>query len=93
MERDPAATPRLLVAELEGESLVLGRHQRASSALAQGHGFQVARRLGGGRTVAAGAGRLGVLLGLPAPGALMPSPVAADKLINRYVRARATETR
>ena len=90
MDEAPGAAPRLVVAELAGDALVLGRHQRASSALAldavAAAGLPIVRRAGGGRTVRAGAGTLGVLLAVPSIGALLPAAVGADKVINRYVR-------
>lgn len=90
MDAQADAVPRLVVAEITGEAVLLGRHQRASSALdraaVEAAGLPVHRRLGGGRALRAGAGTVGVLLALPDPGALLPSPVGADKVINRYVR-------
>lgn len=75
----PAAEARLVVAELTGDALVLGRHQRRSSALADAP-LPVVRRRGGGRTLRAGDGVVGVQLSLPAPG------VPLDRVINRQVR-------
>ncbi|AKU91003.1 hypothetical protein [Vulgatibacter incomptus] len=86
VESDPR--PRLLIAGLRGEAVLLGRHQRAASALARA-GLEersVARRSGGGRAIRAGDGTIGVLLALPRMGALLQDPATADKLINRYVR-------
>lgn len=84
------ARPALLVAELVGQAVLLGRHQRASSALSleavREAGLPVHRRLGGGRAVLAGTGMLGVALALPRAGALAPLPVGPEKVINRYVR-------
>ena len=68
----------LIVAELTGNALLCGRFQRGPAG--------VLRRAGGGRTVRAGAGTLGLLLYVPASGGLLPQPVPADKVINRYVR-------
>ncbi len=84
----PGAAPVLLVAELAGEAVSLGRHQRAPSALAQveAAGLQVHRRIGGGRALLAGEGSIGVLLALPGAGALLAAGIGADKVINRYVR-------
>lgn len=86
----PDARPTLLVAELAGDAVLLGRHQRASSALSlsavEDAGLVVARRLGGGRAVRVGAGTLGVALAVPSTGALLPAPVGPAKVINRYVR-------
>lgn len=82
--------PRLVLANLEGEAILLGRHQRAASALerqaVEEAGLPVHRRPGGGRALVAGSGRLGVYLGLPRPDALLDSPIPVDRVINRYVR-------
>lgn len=88
MDERPDAVPQLVIAELAGDALLLGRHQRVSSALSRDAvaGLELVRRLGGGRTVRAGAGTIGVLLAVPSTGALLPAPVGADKVINRYVR-------
>lgn len=85
-EVDPA--PILVVAELKGPSILLGRHQRLSSALASERldGLEVHRRLGGGRAILASDGTLGIYLVVPGIGSLLSAPVGADKLINRYVR-------
>jgi len=88
-EVERSGVPTLLVAELSGDALLLGRHQRASSALspsALSGPIAVARRAGGGRTIAAGQGRIGVALALPDAGALLGGPIGADKVVNRYVR-------
>lgn len=83
-------TPRLLLAELAGEAILLGRHQRARSALDrsawEASGLPIARRPGGGRALVAGAGRIGLYLALPRPDALLDGPIPADRVINRYVR-------
>lgn len=90
MVEDPHALPVLLVAELEGPSILLGRHQRFRSALdvekVRGAGMPVHRRLGGGRAVLAPDRTLGIYLAMPRPGSLLPAPVGPDKLINRYIR-------
>lgn len=79
--------PRLAIVPLLGEGIFLGRHQRASSALALDRiSMPIARRSGGGRAIRAGEGCIGVLLALPEAGALLPAPVGAAKLLNRYVR-------
>ncbi|HJZ83717.1 MAG TPA: hypothetical protein VKN99_00910 [Polyangia bacterium] len=84
------AQPTLLLAELSGAAVMLGRFQRAPSALhverARADGLALVRRSGGGRALAAGEGSLGVLLALPALGHLLPKPVGADKVLNRYLR-------
>lgn len=86
VERD--RQPRLVVAELTGDCILLGRHQRASSALdrERASSEQVARRLGGGRAIRAGDGSVGVYLALPEIGSLLIAKAPAGKLINRYVR-------
>jgi hypothetical protein len=84
------AEPALLVAELQGSAILLGRHQRAASALERGRVAlarePVLRRLSGGRALHAGDGLVAVALALPSAGALLPAPIAADKLLNRHVR-------
>jgi lipoate-protein ligase A len=80
--------PVLLLAPLAGEAILLGRHQRAASALrpsALGH-VGLARRLGGGRALLAGEGALAVLAAAPPGASLFPGPFAVDKVLNRYVR-------
>lgn len=88
VEEDRVA--RLVVARLEGEALLLGRHQRASSALelpeVERHRLLVVRSSCGGRTVHLRQGSLGLLLALPSPGSLLLGPIGADKVLNRYVR-------
>jgi lipoate-protein ligase A len=86
----PGGDPVLLLAPLSGEAALLGRHQRAASALrlpaARGGGLPVARRLGGGRALLAGEGALLVLAAAPPGASLFPGPFAVDKVLNRYVR-------
>lgn len=88
LEADPSQPPILLVAQLEGAAILLGRHQRASSALdlEKVSDREVLRRVGGGRTVSVSGGTVGIYLALPRIGTLLSAPVGADKLINRYVR-------
>jgi len=88
-EVEQSGVPTLLVTELAGEAILLGRHQRASSALssaALAGATPLARRAGGGRAIAAGQGRIGVALALPEASALLAGPIGADKIVNRYVR-------
>lgn len=84
------ASPQLLVAGLEGDAFLLGGHQRAASALRRervsASGLPVVRRLGGGKTLRVGSGVVGVYLALPRADALLDAPIAADRVINRYVR-------
>lgn len=70
---------RLLVAELTGEAVALGRFQRAATAV-RGRPARF-RRVGGGVALVAGAGTIGVALALPGLGAIAP-----DKVLNRWVR-------
>lgn len=90
MAADPATPPTLVVAELAGPALLLGRHQRATSALdrakVEAAGLPVHRRIGGGRTLHLPEGSLGVYLALPRIGSLLAAPVGPDKFLNRYVR-------
>jgi hypothetical protein len=82
--------PVLLLAGLAGSGVLLGRHQRARSALhlreAIGGHLELARRAGGGRTVAAGDGTLGVFLWMPPGSPLLPAGTAVDRVVNRLVR-------
>ena len=74
-----ARDPRLLVCELVGDAICLGRYQRARTAI---RGFPTRfRRLGGGVAIAAGTGTIGVAFALPALGEVPP-----DKVLNRWVR-------
>ncbi len=89
LERE-GGEPALLLAPLDGEAILLGRHQRAASALRLGRagdlGLPVARRLGGGRALLAGEGALLVLAAAPPGTSLFPGPFGADKVLNRYIR-------
>src|SRR5512143_3306381 len=84
------AEPVLLLATLAGETVLLGRHQRASSALrldaVRGRGLPLARRPGGGRALLAAGGALALFAAVPAGAALFPGPFGVDKVMNRYVR-------
>jgi hypothetical protein len=77
----------LAVASLDGETTLLGRHQRRPA----GVQVPVVRRIGGGREVKVGSGSrvgvgtLGVYLRLPSPSALGPG-IGMDRVINRAVR-------
>ena len=86
----PGATPTLLCASLDGEALLLGRHQREASAVRRATvcelGLRLSRRMGGGRTIRVGGGTMAVLLGIPPSGGLSAEPVPADRVLNRYVR-------
>lgn len=85
-DANPDLPPALLVAGLDGEALLLGRHQRLASALQPPAPAPVVRRNSGGRTLAAGKGRLGVALALPHPGVLTGERLGFDKVLNRAVR-------
>jgi lipoate-protein ligase A len=86
----PPPGPTLVVAELAGDGLLLGRHQRAASTLdlaaVRARGLAVVRRVGGGRSVAAGDGTVGVLLATPSGERLADAPFTVDRTLNRYVR-------
>jgi lipoate-protein ligase A len=84
LERD--RQPRLVLAELLDDSVLLGRFQRAASTIDLDRAGSVIRRLGGGRALSVGHGVLGVLLGLPDLAALLDKPIGPEKLLNRYVR-------
>ena len=87
---DEGGSPRLVLAALTGDAVLLGRFQRAATTIdlsrAREQGLAVHRRLGGGRAIRAGDGILGVLFGVPDLGCLLPKPVGPDKVLNRYVR-------
>src|SRR5579883_514725 len=75
---EPMAT--LAVVELRGDALLLGRFQRARSAIRKSTTLDLHRRLGGGRTVRAGDGVLAVLLALPTAGFLSGTTVGPEKV-------------
>lgn len=77
---EAASVPALVVAELTGEGALLGRHQRALSALVPSAAAGAARRAGGGRAAWVGEGTVGVLWAEPAGG------VDAPHFLNRRVR-------
>lgn len=82
-----AAEPVVLYgAELRGEALLLGAHQRARDALSERTrlGGAVLRRSSGGMTVRAGDGIVYVALGLHHRNALMATPKL--RILNRNVR-------
>lgn len=80
----------LLLAELAGPALLLGRFQRAASALRLGEvraaGLPLARRACGGRTLLAAEGTLGVFLSVPPGTVFFAGPVAPERVMNRAVR-------
>jgi len=86
----PPEVATLVVCQLLGQGLLLGRYQRAARCdveAVRAAGLTLLRRVGGGRALVAGQGTVGVLLAVPAGGAgLLPAVVAADKVLNRYVR-------
>ncbi len=86
----PHAVPVVGVFDLRGSAAVLGRHQRASSAIrleeARRRGTQVLRRPTGGRALSIGEGIAAVALALPAPGALTGEALPVARLVNRAVR-------
>lgn len=74
----------VIVADWVGDVVLLGAHQRRSSALAAGSSGRVLRRATGGVAVAAGDGTLYACLTLPEPSALVPC--AMDRFLNRHLR-------
>lgn len=82
--------PLLVIAELAGPALLLGRHQRAASAVdlpaALARGARPLRRVGGGRALLAGEGIVGLFLYTPAGAPLSAAPFPPDRTTNRYVR-------
>lgn len=79
----------LVIAELEATSVLLGRHQRAASALdvkaVAARGWGLERRLGGGKSIVITPGTVAVLLAVP-PGSGLGMSLSADRAINRHVR-------
>jgi hypothetical protein len=80
----------LVAASFASPAILLGRHQRASSVLdlpaARARGLSPVRRAGGGRSLLAGEGTVGVFLYTP-PGEVLVAPAfPADRITNRYVR-------
>jgi hypothetical protein len=79
----------LVLAELAETCVLLGRHQRAASALDReavaARGWRVLRRLGGGKSIVVTPGTIAVLLAVP-PGSGLGVSFGADRAINRHVR-------
>ena len=82
--------PVLVIAGLTTPALLLGRHQRAASAIdlpaARARGLAAWRRAGGGRTLLAGEGTVGLFLHTPPGRPLAAAPFPPDRTTNRYVR-------
>lgn len=82
--------PILVIAEFATPALLLGRHQRAESAVnlpaARAQGVAPLRRAGGGRTLLAGDGTVGLFLHTPPGAPLTAAPFPPDRTTNRYVR-------
>jgi lipoate-protein ligase A len=82
--------PILVIAGLATPALLLGRHQRAASAVdlpaATARGVPPLRRAGGGRTLLAGEGIVGLFLHTPPGRSLSAAPFPPDRTTNRYVR-------
>lgn len=82
--------PVLLLASFTEPALLVGRHQRAASAVdpavARARGLVPVRRAGGGRSLLVGEGAVGVFLYAP-PGDRLSEPAfPPDRAMNRYVR-------
>jgi len=82
--------PILVVAEFAKPALMLGRHQRAASAVdlaaARIQGVPPLRRAGGGRTLLVGDGSVGLFLHTPPGAPLAAAPFPPERTTNRYVR-------
>jgi len=82
--------PLLVIAEFATPALLLGRHQRAASAIdlqaVLARGTVLLRRAGGGRTLLVGAGAVGLFLHTPPGAPLAAAPFPPDRTTNRYVR-------
>ncbi len=82
--------PILVIADLATPALLLGRHQRAESAVdlsaVRAGGVTLLRRAGGGRTLLAGNGTVGLFLHTPPGAPLSAAPFPPDRTTNRYVR-------
>jgi len=82
--------PVLVVASFATPVVLLGRHQRASSAVdlaaVRSRGLPLLRRAGGGRSLFAATGTVGVFLYTPPGEVLVPPAFPADRITNRYVR-------
>ena len=83
-----AREPTLVVAELDGPAIALGRFQRLKTACTSGvqGATEVVRRNSGGRAIQVSQGTVGVLFAVPDPTALVGAPVPPDKVMNRFVR-------
>lgn len=81
--------PLLVLAGLGEPALLVGRHQRARSAVdvdrARARGLVVARRAGGGRSVVVGDGVLAAFLYVPPSDPLAPAP-GPDRILARMLR-------
>ncbi len=75
----------LLVTPLDGETLLRGRHQRATAEPTDG--ARLARRLGGGQAALVGRGSVGLALALPRADALSAGErFGPERVVNRHVR-------
>src|SRR5512140_774254 len=74
--------PILVIAELATPALLLGRHQRAESAVdppaVRAGGIALLRRAGGGRTLLSGDGTVGLFLQTPPGAPLSAAPFPPD---------------
>jgi lipoate-protein ligase A len=82
--------PLLVLAGIAEPAVLLGRHQRARSAVdverAHARGLPLVRRAGGGRSLVVGEGVLGVFLYVPPADPLAAPGTPAERLLNRHVR-------
>jgi lipoate-protein ligase A len=82
--------PILVIAGLAAPALLLGRHQRAASAVdlpaARARDIPALRRAGGGRALLVGEGTVGLFLHTPPGLPLAAAPFPPEKTTNRYVR-------
>lgn len=82
--------PLLVVAGFAEPALLLGRHQRAASAVdlaaARARGLNPVRRAGGGRSLLVGEGAVGLFLYAPPSDRLAEPAFPPDRAMNRYVR-------
>src|SRR5579863_5535643 len=88
IEQASQGTALLLIGQPEGEAIVLGRYQRADSALRSDRIdlCMIERRRSGGKGVVLRGGTVYVGLALPARDYLLQNFFPPDRTVNRYVR-------